>query len=172
MEAGEGALMSRIESQAKGRRAYARQRLGTDFRGRAPSVMLPDGHPEPQLENGTRELVMRIVMFGLAVVAGVLCGLYDLGSGRTMITALLVAVAAFVLAIVRPSSAWMTAILVALGVPAVYLWATIANRAIPYPPSPHIAATLLALLPAVGAALIGVFLHRLVIGEQGATPAR
>ncbi len=164
--------MSRIESQAKGRRAYARQRLGTDFRGRAPSVMLPDGHPEPRVENGSKELVMRIVMFGLAVVAGVLCGLYDLGSGRTLITALLVAAASFTLAIVRPSSAWMTAVLVALGVPAVYLWATAAQRAIPYPPSPHVAATLLALLPAVGAALVGVFLHRIVIGEQGATSTR
>ena len=164
--------MTRIESQARGRRAYARQRLGTDFRGRAPSVMLPEGHAEPQVENGSKELVMRIMMFALAVVAGVLCGLYDLESGRTMITALLVATAAFVLALVRPSSAWMTAVLVALGVPAVYLWATIAERAIPYPPSPHIAATLLALLPAVGAALLGVFFHRLVIGERGATAPR
>lgn len=164
--------MGRIETQARGRRAYARQRLGTDFRGRAPSVMLPEGHPEPQMENGLRELVMRIVMFGLAVVTGVLCGLYDLGSGRTLITAVLVAIASFVLAIVRPSSAWMTAVLVALGVPAVYLWATIAQRAIPYPPSPHIAATLLTLLPAVGAALLGVFLHRIVIGEQGAPAPR
>lgn len=164
--------MSRIESQSKGRRAYARQRLGTDFRGRAPSVMLPDGHPEPPTASGSKELVMRTAMFGLAVVAGVLCGLYDLGSGRTLITALLVAGAAFVLAVVRPSSAWMTAVLVALGVPAVYLWATLAQRAIPYPPSPHIAATLLALLPAVGAALLGVFLHRIVVGEQGATTPR
>lgn len=164
--------MGQIDSQPKGRRAYARQQLGTDFRGRAPSVMLPEGHAEQQVENGSKELVMRIVMFALAVVAGVLCGLYDLQSGRTVITAVLIAVAAFVLALVRPSSAWMTAVLVALGVPAVYLWATIADRAIPYPPSPHIAATLLALLPAVGAALLGVFLHRIVIGEQGATSAR
>lgn len=164
--------MARIESQPKGRQAYARQRLGTDFRGRAPSVMLPEGHAEHQVENGSKELVMRIVMFALAVVAGVLCGLYDLQSGRTAITALLIAVAAFVLALVRPSSAWMTAVLVALGVPAVYLWATVAQRAIPYPPSPHIAATLLALLPAVGAALLGVFLHRLVMGEQGAAAPR
>lgn len=164
--------MSRIESQARGRRAYARQRLGTDFRGRAPSVMLPDGHPEPHVAIGSKELVMRMVMFGLAVVAGVLCGLYDLESGRTLITALLVAAAAFVLAVVRPSSAWMTAVLVALGVPAVYLWASLAQRAIPYPPSPHIAATLLALLPAVGAALLGVFLHRIVVGEQGAATPR
>ncbi len=161
--------MSRIESQSKGRRAYARQRLGTDFRGRAPSVMVPDGHPDPAVASASKDLLMRTVMFGLAVVAGVLCGLYDLESGRTLITALLVAGAAFVLAVVRPSSAWMTAILVALGVPAVYLWATLAHRAILYPPSPHIAATLLALLPALGAALLGVFLHRTVVGEQGAT---
>ena len=33
-------------------------------------------------------------------------------------------------------------------------------------------ATLLALLPAVGAALLGVFFHRLVIGERGATAPR
>jgi hypothetical protein len=134
--------------------------------------MLPDGHPEPHVAIGSKELVMRMVMFGLAVVAGVLCGLYDLESGRTLITALLVAAAAFVLAVVRPSSAWMTAVLVALGVPAVYLWASLAQRAIPYPPSPHIAATLLALLPAVGAALLGVFLHRIVVGEQGAATPR
>ena len=164
--------MSRIEGQAKGRTAYARQRLGTDFRGRAPSVMVPDGHPEPPVASGSKELLMRMVMFGLAAIAGVLCGWYDLGSGRTLITALLVAAAAFVLAVLRPSSAWMTAVLVALGVPAVYLWATLAQRAIPYPPSPHIAATLLALLPAVGAALLGLFLHRIVLGEQGATPPR
>jgi hypothetical protein len=107
---------------------------------------------------------MRVLFLLVALAAGVAIGIYDFTTGDAMLTAVLLAVAAFVLAIVRPSFAWMSATVVGLGVPLVYLAATLAGVAIEYPPTPNLAATLLALLPAVAAALLGLALRRLVLG--------
>jgi hypothetical protein len=106
---------------------------------------------------------MRLLFVVIALGAGLVCGWLDLHSGNTLMTACYLAAAAFVLALVKPSFAWMCATLVGLGVPAVYLWATLARVEIPFPPTPSIAATLLALLPAVAAALFALALRRLVI---------
>jgi hypothetical protein len=107
---------------------------------------------------------MRALFLLVALVAGLGIGLFNLSTGDTLTTAILIAVAAFVLAIVRPSFAWMSATVVGLGVPLVYLGATLAGATIEYPPAPSIAATLLALLPAVAAALLGLAVRRLVLG--------
>lgn len=107
---------------------------------------------------------MRMLFFLLALLAGIGIGLYNFGTGDTQMTALMLAVAAFVLALVRPPFAWMSATLVGLGVPLVYVGATLAGLAIEYPPSPNVSATLLALLPAVAAALLALAVRRLVLG--------
>ncbi|HET7603811.1 MAG TPA: hypothetical protein VFK36_12385 [Gemmatimonadales bacterium] len=107
---------------------------------------------------------MRMLFLVLALVAGLGIGLYNFTTGDALVTAVLLAVAAFVLAVVRPSYAWMSATVIGLGVPLVYLGATLAGVAIEFPPSPNVAATLLALLPAVAAALLGLALRRLVLG--------
>jgi hypothetical protein len=107
---------------------------------------------------------MRALFLLLALAAGIAIGVYNLSTGDTLTTAIMVAAVAFILAIVRPSFAWMSATLVGLGVPLVYLGATLGGLAIEYPPTPNIAATLLALLPAVAAALLGLAVRRLVLG--------
>ena len=107
---------------------------------------------------------MRMLFLLIALLAGLGIGLYNFGTGDTLMTAVMLAAAAFVLAVVRPSFAWMSATLVGLGVPLVYLGATLGGVAIEYPPSPNVAATLLALLPAVAAALLGLAVRRLVLG--------
>lgn len=107
---------------------------------------------------------MRALFFLLALAAGIGIGLFNLSTGDALTTAIMLAVAAFVLAIVRPSFAWMSATVVGLGVPLVYLGATLGGLDIKYPPTPNIAATLLALLPAVAAALLALAMRRLVLG--------
>lgn len=107
---------------------------------------------------------MRVLFLLLALAAGVGIGVYNFTTGDALMTAVLLAVAGFVLAVVRPSFAWMSATVVGLGVPLVYLGATVGGVAIEYPPTPNLAATLLALLPAVAAALLGLALRRLVLG--------
>jgi hypothetical protein len=111
---------------------------------------------------------MRMLFALIAIGAGLTCGWFDLHSGNTLLTAGYLAAAAFLLALAKPSFAWMCATLVGLGVPAVYLWATLSGAEIPYPPTPTIAATLLALLPAVAAALFALALRRLVVGAARA----
>lgn len=107
---------------------------------------------------------MRALFLLVALVAGVAIGLYNVSTGDTLTTAIMIAGVAFVLAIVRPSFAWMSATVVGLGVPLVYLGATLGGLAIEYPPTPNIAATLLAPLPAIAAALLGLAVRRLVLG--------
>ena len=107
---------------------------------------------------------MRIVFLILALVAGLACGYFNLLTGAVLQTALGIALASLVLVLVKPSFAWMTATAIGLGVPIVYLWATLTGADIPYPPSPTIAATLLALLPAVAAALLALAMRRVVLG--------
>ncbi len=107
---------------------------------------------------------MRMLFLLFALVAGVVIGIYNFTTGNALMTAVLLAAASFLLAVVRPGYAWMSAIVVGLGLPLVYLGATLSGVAIEFPPSPNLAATLLALLPAVAAALLGLALRRLVLG--------
>jgi hypothetical protein len=107
---------------------------------------------------------MRVLFLLLALIAGLGIGLYNFSTGDTLTTTIMLAVVAFLLAVLRPSSALMSATVIGLGVPLSYLGATLGGVAIEYPPSPNIAATLLALLPAVAAALLGLAVRRLVVG--------
>jgi hypothetical protein len=107
---------------------------------------------------------MRALFCLLAPAGGSGICLFKLSTGAALTPAITQAVAAFVLANVRPSFAWMSATVVGLGVPLVYLGATLGGLDIEYPPTPNIAATLLALLPAVAAALLALAIRRLVLG--------
>ncbi len=109
---------------------------------------------------------MRLVFVVLGLGAGTGIGFFNVGTGNTLVTAVLLAAAAFLLAVLRPAFAWMSATLVGLGVPAAYLWATIAGAVIDYPPQPNLAATLLALLPAVAGALVALALRRVLLGAS------
>ena len=108
---------------------------------------------------------MRLFYLVVAFAAGTLCGLYDLRTGHTQGTAMFIAGLAFLFAAFWPAWALSGAVAIALGVPATYLVARLVGAEIPYPPAPHVGATLLALLPAVGASLLGVFMRRVFGGE-------
>lgn len=146
----------------------ARQRIGTDYRGTAMEVLLPRGRVARSRPRSGGRWIMRSLFFLIALAAGLACGVFNLQTGDTTTTAILLAAASLVLALIQPGFAWMTASLVGLGVPMVYLWAEATSRPMPFPPSPNVAATLLALLPAVAAALLALMLRRVVLGPPQA----
>ena len=114
---------------------------------------------------------MRLFFLVVAFAVGMLCGVYDLRTGHTQGTALFIAGLAFLFAAFWPASAISSGIAMALGVPATYLIARLVGAEIPYPPAPHVGATLLALLPAVGASLFGMFIRHL-FGSEPRNPLR
>lgn len=106
------------------------------------------------------DLGLRVLVLAIALVAGIGCGMFDLVTGRTVLTALFVSAASFALALVRPRYALISASIVALGIPTVYFISMAAGATIPYPPAPNAAVTLLALIPALGAAGLALLVHR------------
>jgi hypothetical protein len=127
-----------------------------------PQILLPEGHRASRRPTGG--LLLRTLLLAGAFALGIIIGLADLRTGETMLTAALIALVAFAFAAVRPSNALLHALVVALGVPAVYLWATVFEQPILFPPTPNLAATLLAIVPAILGTLAGLFLRRLVTG--------
>jgi hypothetical protein len=134
-------------------------------RSRSYVVMLPQGRRPRRSRGAGKGLLMRVLYFVLAVLAGVACGLYQMRTGHTAGTAVALVVVALVLAALWPAWGLSSAVGAALGVPAAYLGASIAGAAIPFPPSPHFAATLIAFLPAVSGALLGLLIRRLLTGD-------
>ncbi len=140
-------------------------------RSRGYVVMLPEGRRARRPRVSRKGLLMRALYFLMALLAGAACGLVHLRNGQTAVTALALAGAALVLAAVWPAWGLSSAVAVALGVPVAYLGASLLSAEIRHPPSPHFAATLLAFLPAITGALLGLLLHRIVAGES-ARPTR
>ena len=127
-------------------------------------VMLPEGR-RTRPPASRKGLLMRVLYFLAALLAGVACGIYHMRSGFTAMTALALAGAALVAAALRPAWGLSSGVAVALGVPVAYLGASFLGAPIPFPPTPHFAATLLAFLPAVSGALLGLLVRRLLAGS-------
>ena len=127
-----------------------------------PQILLPEGHRASRRPMGG--FLLRTLLLAGAFALGIIIGLADLRTGETMLTAALIALVSLAFAAVRPSNALLHALVVALGVPAVYLWATLFEQPILFPPTPNLAATLLAIVPAILGTLAGLFLRRLVTG--------
>ena len=134
-------------------------------RSRSYVVMLPQGRRARRPRGAGKGLLMRILYFLLAVLAGVACGLYQMRTGHTAVTAVALAVVGLLLAALWPAWGLSSAVGAALGVPVAYLGASLAGAPIPFPPSPHFAATLIAFLPAVSGALLGLLVRRLLTGD-------
>lgn len=142
-----------VDGRGDASHAGTRQRRGTDFRGRSPEFLVPRGRRESLLPPDGQGIVTAAAVVG-GLVAGLLIGLYDLETARTLVAAVLVVVAAFGLALAHPHSWWMSALAVTVGIPVVYFWALAAGEPIPYPPVPNILALLIAVVPAmIGGAL-------------------
>jgi uncharacterized SAM-binding protein YcdF (DUF218 family) len=106
----------------------------------------------------------------LAAAIGIGCGLYDLQTGRSDSMALFLGGAASILAVIVPVGAVPRAIVMGLSIPAVYFVATLLDLTIPYPPMPHYAVSVAALVPALAGTLLGLAIRKLL--PSGGPPRR
>lgn len=70
--------------------------------------------------------------------------------------------AAFIMALIVPAGAVPRAIVMGLSIPAVYFVANLLDVTIPYPPMPHYAVTIAALVPAMAGTLLGLGVRKLL----------
>ena len=105
----------------------------------------------------------RLVLPFIALLAGLLIGVIDLRATEVVVAVGLILVATLALAVASPRQAWLTGLLVGLGIPLLYLMALAFGIRPVDPPRPNLLPTLPALIPAsVGAglgALIGFLLR-------------
>ena len=130
---------------------------GTSRRGER--VLVPKGR---RAHRAAPQRTLRPGGLLLAACIGVACGIFDLHTGRSDTTGLMLAGAAFLLALVLPAGAVPRAIVMGVSIPAVYLAATLLDLTIPFPHSPHFAVTIIALVPALAGTLLGLALRRLL----------
>jgi hypothetical protein len=111
---------------------------------------------------------------GLLFAAGIglACGLYDLQTGRSDTMALFLGGGAFILALIVPVGAVPRAIVMGLSIPAVYFLATLLDVTIPYPPMPHWAVSIAALVPAMAGTLLGLAVRKLMPSDGPARRTR
>ena len=112
---------------------------------------------------------MRIAGLAVALLAGVGCGLHYFARGDFTGTALYLAGIAFVLALLVPSWAMSLADAEALGVPLAYGGMLLAGANVAFPPQPHVAATLLALLPTLAGAMLGLGIRWIFSSESSSS---
>jgi hypothetical protein len=115
---------------------------------RGERVLVPKGR---RAHRAAPQRTLRPAGLLLAACIGVACGIFDLHAG-----------AAFVLALILPAGAVPRAIVMGLSIPAVYFAATLLDITIPFPPLPHFAVTIVALVPALAGTLLGLALRRLI----------
>ncbi len=98
----------------------------------------------------------------LALLGALLAGWIDFNNDEPQAAVLVILVVTFILGFLLPGRAWLWAIIVALGLPTVYLLATAQGYRPTSPPSPAWYASLLALIPAFIGAYLGA-LGRLIL---------
>ena len=123
------------------------------------NVLLPGGR-RPHRTSSSKPLRPFGLLF--AACLGVACGLYDLHTGRSDTMALFLGGAAFILALIVPMGAVPRAIVMGLSIPLVYLVANQLDVTIPYPPMPHYAVMIAALIPALAGTLLGLAVRKLL----------
>ena len=105
----------------------------------------------------------------LALTGGIFAGWVDFNNDEPQAAVLVILVVTFILGLIQPRKAWLWAIIVALSLPAVYLFA----RSLGYqpfsPPSPGWYASLLALIPAFIGAYAGA-LGRVILSSVFVKP--
>jgi len=100
----------------------------------------------------------------LAALGAVFAGWVDFNNDEPQAAVLVILVVTIVLGLSLPRKAWLWAIIVALGIPAVYLTARTLGYQPVTPPSPGWYASLLALIPAFIGAYAGA-LGRVIINS-------
>jgi hypothetical protein len=106
--------------------------------------------------------VVDAVFAALSLAGGLLAGAVDYNATEPQPAALIVLVCAALLGFAQPRNAWRWAILVALGLPLMYLVAPQLGWQPRSPSEPGLYATLIALIPAFIGAYGGVLLRRVI----------
>jgi hypothetical protein len=91
----------------------------------------------------------------LALAGGIFAGWVDFNNDEPQASVLVILVVTFLLGLILPRKAWLWAIIVALCLPGVYLFASSLGYQPISPPSPGWYASLLALIPAFIVAYAG-----------------
>ena len=110
-----------------------------------------------------------LICFILACCGAIFVGWVDFNNDEPQAAVLGILVVTFLLGLVQPRAAWLWAVIVALGIPGLYLYAMVMGYQPTSPPSPGWYASLLALIPAfIGAdagALGRVFINKATINS-------
>ncbi len=109
------------------------------------------------------------ICFSLALVGAALAGWVDFNNDEPQAAVLVILFFTITLGLVQPAKAWLWAIIIALGLPVVYLAARALGSQPVSPPSPVWYASLLALIPAFFGAYLGV-LARLMMNKSFVKP--
>lgn len=110
-------------------------------------------------------MLIRSLLLLAALALGLCAGLIDVRSTGIVPVSLVLGVAAFALALIRPANAWLYALLMGLSVPLVHVLAPSLGVTEVSPPHPNVAATLLAIVPALAGALLGIFTRSALVGS-------
>ena len=105
----------------------------------------------------------------LSLCGGAFTGWVDFNNDEPQAAVLVILVVTFLLGLIIPKRAWLWAIIVALGLPAVYLFLRSLGYQPVSPPSPAWYASLLGLIPAFIGAYTGS-LARTIINSVAAKP--
>jgi hypothetical protein len=100
----------------------------------------------------------------LALAGGIFAGWVDFNNDEPQAAVLVILVVTILLGLIMPKLAWLWAIMVALSLPAVYLFATSLGYQPVSPPSPGWYASLLALIPGFIGAYLGA-LTRVILNH-------
>ena len=142
--------------------SIAPARLSGKSRRAARRVLMPQGRRAQRARPTSPATALRAFGLLAAAILGIACGIFDLRTGRSETTALLLGGAAMLFALGSPLGAVPRAVVLGACIPLVYFVATLLDLTIPYPPVPHYAATAIAVVPALAGALLGLALRHLV----------
>lgn len=98
----------------------------------------------------------------LSFAGGLIAGWVDFNNDEPQATVIVVVLCAAILGFAQPKNAWRWAIVIALGIPLVYLIATAAGLQPRSLPEPGFYASLLALIPSFIAAYGGVLIRKIM----------
>jgi cyanate permease len=106
--------------------------------------------------------IMDVVCVIVALLGGFVAGAVDFNNNEPQAAVLVIVVFAGVLGFTEPRRAWRWALIVGLGVPIVYLIATVLGYSAKSVPEPGWYASLIALIPAFISTYCGVLLRKIV----------
>lgn len=101
-----------------------------------------------------------LLCLGLTLVFAVVAGYVNIHASEVQSVVLVVLVSTFILGWLHPRRAWLWGLVIGLAVPLSYLLGPVFGYFIPYPPSPNVFASLIALIPACIGTYGGVLVRK------------